>query len=94
MLSSYEMKGLHPIQSKPTFPLELNRKVFESKEDDNVSQLMKMNEFGGASTASSSNGDLVSSKPKKNARPTIQGCPFFSVEQTDPIGKNLTQGYP
>jgi hypothetical protein len=30
---------------------------------------------------------------KKKAMPAM-GCPFFSKEITDPIGKNLTQGYP
>lgn len=40
------------------------------------------------STIDTSSNSLIQRKP------ALMGCPFFSKEITDPLGKNFTQGYP
>ena len=48
-----------------------------------------LRDMGGASTASSQNGDVTTVVRKRNAtpaesKPSLMGCPFFNREITDP----------
>ncbi|TNV82024.1 hypothetical protein FGO68_gene6596 [Halteria grandinella] len=114
LLQQYGMMLSQGFHAKPKKPVDYtNSDLLEQYEgntnlDDSIASatngVVQQDYFGGASTASSNNGEGTSymqanvSKPKPQAlaqQPSaIMGCPFFKKEITDPQGKNLTQGYP